>query len=107
MKSKALKNSEKQHSKLYLWWIESNLSSFYYNWTDKLIHNPIYQTKRLIQWYINVFRHDYDLGEQLLVYTLEGTMEVSKGDWIICGINGELYPCKPDIFEKTYESVED
>lgn len=37
--------------------------------------------------------------------TLEGTMEAKQGDWIIQGISGEIYPCKPDIFEKTYEEV--
>ena len=37
--------------------------------------------------------------------TLEGVMTASKGDWIIKGIHGEFYPCKPDIFEKTYEEV--
>ncbi len=42
----------------------------------------------------------------LKIFTLEGTMMASVGDWIICGVNGELYPCKPDIFEKTYELVE-
>lgn len=40
------------------------------------------------------------------VNTLEGTMHASVGDWIIKGVAGELYPCKPDIFEKTYEPVE-
>lgn len=39
--------------------------------------------------------------------TLEGTMTAIYGDWIIKGVNGEFYPCKPDIFEKTYEPVED
>ena len=38
--------------------------------------------------------------------TLEGQMTVSLGDYIIKGIKGEFYPCKPDIFEKTYEKVE-
>jgi hypothetical protein len=41
------------------------------------------------------------------IKTLEGTLKASVGDYIIKGINGEFYPCKPDIFEKTYESVED
>lgn len=41
------------------------------------------------------------------VETLEGYLKVSPGDWIITGINGEKYPCKPDIFEKTYEKVEE
>lgn len=38
-----------------------------------------------------------------IIPTLEGEMQVSDGDWIIKGVNGEFYPCKPDIFEKTYE----
>lgn len=41
------------------------------------------------------------------IETLEGTMKARIGDWIIKGVNGELYPCKPDIFEKTYEKVTD
>lgn len=41
------------------------------------------------------------------IETLEGFMECSDGDWVITGVNGEKYPCKPDIFEKTYELVED
>lgn len=40
------------------------------------------------------------------IKTLEGIMQVSEGDWIIKGVNGEFYPCKPDIFEKTYEPAE-
>jgi hypothetical protein len=40
------------------------------------------------------------------IRTLEGKMFVSPGDWIITGVNSEKYPCKPDIFEKTYEPVE-
>lgn len=39
------------------------------------------------------------------VHTLEGDMAASPGDWIIKGVAGEYYPCKPDIFEKTYEEV--
>ena len=41
----------------------------------------------------------------VLIETLEGTMTANVGDWIIKGVNGEFYPCKPDIFEKTYEPV--
>ena len=44
---------------------------------------------------------------ELFVETLEGKMRVSVGDYVIQGVNGELYPCKPDIFEKTYEKVEE
>ena len=43
----------------------------------------------------------------LLIHTLEGNTTANKGDWIIRGIKGKLYPCKPDIFEQTYEKVEE
>lgn len=39
------------------------------------------------------------------IKTLEGDMKVSEKDFIIKGVNGEVYPCKPDIFEKTYEKI--
>ena len=42
----------------------------------------------------------------LHIETLEGTMRADIGDWIICGVKGEIYPCKPDIFEATYELVQ-
>ncbi len=46
---------------------------------------------------------DNELPDQLEIVTLEGKHLVSWGDFIIQGVNGEIYPCKPDIFEKTYE----
>lgn len=45
-------------------------------------------------------------GNLLHIDTLEGTMTANPGDWIIKGVKGELYPCKPDIFEATYDAVE-
>jgi len=42
----------------------------------------------------------------MTIYTLEGPMKASQGDYIIQGVKGELYPCKPDIFEATYSPVE-
>ena len=48
------------------------------------------------------FTENGDLG--LYIKTLEGRLHVSIDDYIIQGVQGELYPCKPDIFEKTYES---
>ena len=45
------------------------------------------------------------VGEQIQIETLEGEIYASIGDYIIKGINGEFYPCKPDIFEKTYEKL--
>ena len=47
------------------------------------------------------------VGKRSYIVTLEGNMEVTSGDWIITGVQGEYYPCKPDIFEMTYESVGD
>ena len=41
------------------------------------------------------------------IRTLEGVMTASLGDWIIRGVAGEVYPCKPKIFEQTYEPVEE
>jgi hypothetical protein len=46
-----------------------------------------------------------DHGGVILISTLEGVMRAEAGDWIIRGIKGECYPCKPDIFEATYEAV--
>lgn len=42
----------------------------------------------------------------LLIPTKEGVMLATQGDWVIRGVQGELYPCKPDIFEATYEKAE-
>lgn len=44
-------------------------------------------------------------GSDLLIPTLEGVMIASPKDWVIKGVKGEFYPCKPDIFEATYEAV--
>jgi len=51
-------------------------------------------------------RFIYDESDMSLkLITLEGTMTAMPGDYIIKGVRGELYPCKPDIFEQTYEPV--
>ena len=47
----------------------------------------------------------YQTDKEMDIETLEGIMHASVGDYIITGVNGEQYPCKPDIFEKTYEPV--
>ena len=46
-------------------------------------------------------------GPYLSIYTLEGRMLANPGDWIIRGVQGEFYPCKPDIFAATYEAATD
>ena len=45
----------------------------------------------------------YQTDKEMIIHTLEGDMKASIGDYIITGVNGEQYPCKPDIFRKTYE----
>ena len=60
-------------------------------------------------------RYDYevktsdhtDKAEWISIPTLEGVMRADVGDWIIRGVAGEFYPCKPDIFAATYEAVSD
>ena len=60
-------------------------------------------------WIVKAMREGtvwYDVESKTLrIETLEGEMVASSGDWIIQGVKGELYPCKPDIFELTYEPV--
>jgi hypothetical protein len=46
------------------------------------------------------------LNMELSIHTLEGEMKAQVGDYIIKGVQGEFYPCKPDIFEQTYEKAE-
>jgi hypothetical protein len=46
-------------------------------------------------------------GTDIFIFTLEGEMRASVGDFIIKGVNGEFYPCKADIFAKTYDEVEE
>lgn len=60
------------------------------------------------QWWSDSLNVKIDvLHHEAVIETLEGTMRASLGDWIIKGVKGELYPCKPDIFEATYEKVEE
>ncbi|HOV69025.1 MAG TPA: hypothetical protein PLZ84_01725 [Clostridia bacterium] len=49
----------------------------------------------------------YQTDKEMIIHTLEGDLKASVGDWIITGLRGEQYPCKPDIFEKTYTPIED
>ena len=56
--------------------------------------------------YSEGFREETVLVE-ILINTLEGPMIASYGDYIIKGIHGEFYPCKPDIFEKTYDLIKE
>ena len=60
------------------------------------------------KWFKDNLKIDFYFSNMnLFIRTLEGNMKVNDGDYIIRGVNGEFYPCKPDIFEKTYEAVND
>lgn len=48
----------------------------------------------------------HTFGDSLVIPTLEGDHRADVGDWIIRGVAGEYYPCKPDIFDQTYEEVQ-
>lgn len=58
-------------------------------------------------WAVKAYQEEvlYFVGPELYIKTLEGDHHASAGDYIIRGVAGELYPCKPDIFDKTYEKV--
>ncbi len=76
---------------------------------------PKYRRKPIVvdavQWFkdgdhpaVGLCQHFYR-GDSFWIVVQEKPVEVSPGDWIITGVNGEHYPCKPDVFEKTYEKV--
>ena len=79
-------------------------------WTgDNLEEIKAFVGRRLEYWY-NDAAWEVQKGPvtiEMKIKTLEGDNYVSIGDYIIRGVAGEYYPCKPDIFEKTYEPVED
>lgn len=68
-------------------------------WLIEACRDCIVFTKQEEDTYGNV------VGIGTYIKTLEGHMRVNEGDWIIRGVKGELYPCKPDIFAATYEAV--
>jgi len=61
-----------------------------------------------LEWCAEVGFDDYtsERDESLAIHTLEGVMLTQPGDWIIKGVKGEFYPCKPDIFAATYEPAD-
>ena len=56
---------------------------------------------------ISTSKYNREYEPALFIPTMEGMMKASVGDWIIKGVAGEFYPCKPDIFDKTYEKVDE
>ena len=74
--------------------------------TIKAIRYTPYNGTQIQAWAAEHGTHLTLRDDYLYVATLEGTMKAQLGDWIIKGINGEFYPCKPDIFDATYEEVD-
>jgi len=64
----------------------------------------------ILQWAVGISKESAvgcaAMNMPLFIPTLEGDMRADIGDWIIKGVKGEFYPCKPDIFEATYEAVD-
>lgn len=58
---------------------------------------------QLMDWLVALCEEWVCLENAIVIKTLEGDMRAEVGDWIIKGVKGEFYPCKPDIFEATYE----
>lgn len=87
----------------YLWggsYVDEHGTTFVYDqeipkWLDDAIESGV----------IYPINPQEGLIPDIQIKTLEGIMTCCVGNWIIKGVNGELYPCKPDIFEKTYEPV--
>lgn len=71
------------------------------NENDETVSHPKWFLDCIIAGKIRASAFDY-----LEIETLEGVMKANPGDWIIKGVKQEIYPCKPDIFEATYEKVE-
>lgn len=61
--------------------------------------------KVVIEWIDSTEVVWYGVNNDVYINTLEGAMKASENDYIIKGVNGEFYPCKPDIFAKTYDIV--
>ena len=86
-------------------------NAFGHNFKDMTIEKLIEKAREFekknerITWKPNDFPEDMSESSTLCELILEGDMEASIGDYIIKGVNGEFYPCKPNIFAKTYEEV--
>ncbi len=78
--------------------------------TRQMIEDHLFEDKPM-PWGLSKSRATWNTGQRRIdrcdfeIKTLEGEMRAVEGDWIIKGVKGELYPCKSDIFEATYEAV--
>lgn len=78
---------------------------------DSLITRYLHESIELAEWCDGVChmmnQDDENGGPRIDIRTSEGIMAARPGDYIICGVKGEFYPCKPDIFKATYDLVEE
>lgn len=82
---------------IYKWVEESSLGSFDYEKRNKVVENT--------KWIKTACAVSIDPEDGcMVILTLEGLMKVKPGDWVIKGVGGEFYPCKPDLFEKLYDT---
>lgn len=79
------------------------VETFLAQWHDKNDDRPVWEAQGV--WPGVMYTKEGPL-QGLRIETLEGDMILRPGDYLIRGVNGEFYPCKPDIFAKTYEPVE-
>lgn len=79
-----------------------------FKWTGGINQeeDPIWIVEAIKKGEVLVKKEEIDGNIYLVINTLEGAMVANVGDYVIRGIQGEIYPCKPDIFEATYERVE-
>jgi hypothetical protein len=75
------------------------------NWNEMCAHTGADNTEGCYIDAAGNITDDTNARMGLKIPTLEGVMLAVEGDWVIRGVKGELYPCKPDIFEATYEPV--
>lgn len=78
------------------------IEAFQWFGNNKQSEDPEFINEALKNFEVWISNNEVDNTIVLNIKTLEGVMTAQQGDWIIQGVNGELYPCKPDIFEKTY-----
>ena len=78
----------------------------YYRKKPVIIEAFRYGFDQAPEWWLQTrMNQAYTVNEDTFIVTLEGDMKVGLGDWVIKGVQGELYPCKNDIFLKTYEKA--
>ena len=73
----------------------------------ELIHHARNDFNALPKWFVDCYEQGGMVicPDHIIIPTLEGNHRADLNDMVICGVKGELYPCKPDIFDATYEAV--